>query len=56
LVDGNKRLAWLCTIVFCDLNGHKPEITGDEAFQLVWDVASTEMDVAETAVRLRLHD
>ncbi|MHB1510310.1 MAG: type II toxin-antitoxin system death-on-curing family toxin [Acidimicrobiales bacterium] len=56
LVDGNKRLAWLCTVVFCDLNGHQPELADDEAFQLVWDVASTEMDVAETAERLRLLD
>ena len=56
LVDGNKRLAWLCTVVFCDLSGHQPDLTDDEAFQLVWDVASTELDVAEIAERLRLLD
>ncbi len=54
LVDGNKRLGWLCTVVFCDINGHRPDLTDGEAFQLVWDVASTNMDVAEIAERLHL--
>jgi|SRR5665213_3572956 len=54
LVDGNKRLAWLSTVVFCDLNGFAPHLTDDEAFQLVWDVASTEMDIASIAERLHL--
>jgi death-on-curing protein len=56
LVDGNKRLAWLCTVVFCDLNGRQASLIDDEAFQLVWDVAGTEIDVAEIAERLQLHD
>jgi death-on-curing protein len=54
LVDGNKRIAWLCTVVFCDLNGLAPDLSDDEAFQLVWDVASSQMDVAEIAERLEL--
>ena len=54
LVDGNKRLAWLSTVVFCDLNGFAPHLTDDEAFQLVWDIASSQMDVALIAERLRL--
>ena len=54
LVDGNKRIAWLCTVVFCDLNGLRPELHDDEAFQLVWDMASSHMDVAEIADRLQL--
>jgi len=54
LVDGNKRLAWLCTVVFCDLNGMKPQISDGDAFQLVWDLASSEMDLEEIAERLRL--
>ncbi|MGA2209131.1 MAG: type II toxin-antitoxin system death-on-curing family toxin [Acidimicrobiales bacterium] len=53
-VDGNKRLAWLCTVVVCDLNGHQPDLTDDEAFHVVWDVASTDMDVVEIAERLQL--
>jgi death-on-curing protein len=54
LVDGNKRLAWLATVVFCDLNGFEPQLNDQEAFELVWDVASTRMEVAEIAQRLRL--
>jgi death-on-curing protein len=54
LVDGNKRLAWLCTVVFCDLNGMTPDISHDDAFQLVWDIATSEMDVEVIADRLRL--
>ena len=55
LVDGNKRIAWLSTVVFCDLNGFFPKISDDEAFRLVWDIASSqEHDVALIAARLRL--
>lgn len=54
LVDGNKRLAWLSTVVFCDLNGFAPLLTDDEAFQLVWDVASSHIDIASIADRLQL--
>jgi death-on-curing protein len=54
LVDGNKRIAWLCTVVFCDLNGVAPSLSDDEAFQLVWNVASTQMELDEIAGRLRL--
>ncbi|NNN12411.1 MAG: alcohol dehydrogenase [Acidimicrobiaceae bacterium] len=54
LVDGNKRLAWLSTVVFCDLNGLAPQLTDDDAFQLVYDIASSQLDVAEIAERLHL--
>jgi len=54
LVDGNKRLAWLSTVVFCDVNGVAPNLSDDEAFQLVWDIASSQIDVALIAERLRL--
>ncbi len=40
LVDGNKRLGWLATVVFLDLNGHEPDLDDDVAFALVWGVAS----------------
>ncbi len=52
LVDGNKRLAWLSTVVFCDLNGLAPQLTDDEAFQLVYDISSSQLEVAEIAERL----
>jgi death-on-curing protein len=54
LVDGNKQLGWLCTVVFCDLNGMTPQVSDDDAFQLVWDIASSEMDLEEIAERLHL--
>jgi death on curing protein len=54
LVDGNKRVAWLSTVVFCDLNGYTPELSDDDAFQIVWDIASDSLDVAVIAHRLQL--
>jgi death-on-curing protein len=55
LVDGNKRLAWLSTVVFCDLNGFAPDLTDDDAYQLVWDIASSaQEDIAAIAHRLYL--
>jgi death-on-curing protein len=54
LVDGNKRLAWLCTVVFCDLNDFSSDLSDDEAFQLVWEIASSAIDIALIAKRLRL--
>lgn len=52
LVDGNKRLAWLATVVFLDLNRHQPVLTHDEAFDLVMDVAAGDLPVEEIAHRL----
>lgn len=54
LVDGNKRLAWLATVIFLDLNGHEPGLTDDAAFRLVMDVAEGEVEVAEIANRLQV--
>jgi len=54
LVDGNKRIAWLCTVVFCDLNDYSSSLTDNEAFDLVREIASSHMEVATIANRLRL--
>ena len=54
LVDGNKRLAWLATVVFLDLNGYEPDVSDDEAFHLVMDVAQGTVELAEIASRLRV--
>lgn len=54
LLDGNKRLAWLGTLVFCDLNGSAPQLSDDEAFELVWEIASSQMDVTSITERLHL--
>ena len=54
LVDGNKRLALLATAVLLDLNGHRIACTDDEAFDLVWEVASSQVELADIASRLKL--
>jgi len=52
LVDGNKRLAWLATAVFLDINGSPPVLEDDEAFELVWEIGGTSIDVEGIARRL----
>ena len=54
LVDENKRLAWLATVVFLDLNSHTTRPSHDEAFDLVMDVSKGVVDVDEIATRLRI--
>ena len=54
LVDGNKRLAWLATVVFLDLNGLESKVSDDEAFDVVWEVASGESDIPVISARLRI--
>lgn len=52
LVDGNKRLAWLATVVFLDLNGLRCTLSDDDAFTLVWDIAAGDLAVETIAERL----
>jgi death-on-curing protein len=54
LVDGNKRLAWLATVVFLDINQHGTDVNDDAAFKLVMSVAEGADDVEEIARRLRV--
>jgi len=54
LVDGNKRLALLATVVFLDLNGHEPDLDDDATFTLVMDAATGAADVEEIAERLNV--
>jgi len=49
LVDGNKRLGWLATVVFLDLNGWSVTLDDDVAFRLVMDVAEGRLDVDRIA-------
>jgi death-on-curing protein len=44
LVDGNKRLAWLATYVFCAKNGVELDAQDDPAYDLVVAVASGSID------------
>ena len=54
LVDGNKRLALLATVVFLRINGHRLELSDDEAFDLTLSVAAGQLDAAGIEKRLRL--
>ena len=55
LVDGNKRMAWMSTVVFLDFNGSEMvAVDQDEAYELVVEVAQGSLDdVGEIARRLR---
>ena len=52
LVDGNKRLGWLATTVFLDVNREPVDLKDDDAFRLVVDVADGKSGVEEIAGRL----
>jgi death-on-curing protein len=52
LVDGNKRLAWAGTRVFCLMNGFDLEIDIDSAEALVQATAQGELDVVALSQKL----
>lgn len=52
LADGNKRLAWLATVVFAEMNSLPIVLTDDEAFAAVMAAAAGEIDVEDIAARL----
>jgi death on curing protein len=54
LVDGNKRLALLATVVFLRVNGHRLDLTDDEAFDLTMSVAAGQLDADGIEKCLRL--
>lgn len=59
LVDGNKRMAWMSTVVFLDINGTEMlDVDQDEAYKLVVGVAAGAIeDVDDIAAGLRaLHE
>jgi death-on-curing protein len=51
LVDGNKRLAWLATYVFCAKNGVELEPADEDAYDLVVGVAAGEIDDVDEIAR-----
>ena len=55
LVDGNKRLGWAATVVFCELNGvDLAPPSQDQAYDLVISLADgSQVDVVKIAERLR---
>jgi len=53
LVDGNKRLAWLATYVFCAKNGDELDPPDDDAYALVVALAAGEItELPEIAAAL----
>jgi death-on-curing protein len=54
LVDGNKRLGWLATAVFLEINGIEISRAGnDDVYDLVIDVAAGPPTIDTIAERLR---
>lgn len=54
LVDGNKRLGWLATAVFLELNGVAiSRASNEDVYTLVIDVAAGQPSVDDIAQRLR---
>ena len=52
LIDGNKRHAWLATVVFLDLSASGTDLFDDDAFALVMDASEGLLDVEQVATRL----
>lgn len=55
LIDGNERLAWSATRVFCLLNGHDLDLTVDAAEALVVSVARGDLDAPEITAVITEH-
>ena len=54
LVDGNKRLGWLATAVFLELNGVRASLaSNDHVYELVMWVAAASPDLEAITDRLR---
>lgn len=54
LVDGNKRLGWLATAVFLEINGVEiSRASNDDVYDLVIDIAAGQPTVDAIAERLR---
>jgi len=58
LIDGNKRLGWLATAVFLEINGAGVAAAADEdVYDLVMAVASSRSNIEEIANQLeQLHE
>lgn len=53
LVDGNKRLGWLATAVFLELNGfNASKISNDDVYDLVIWIASNNASLEDITIRL----
>ncbi|MEY4898576.1 MAG: hypothetical protein RL294_387 [Actinomycetota bacterium] len=55
LFDGNKRSAWLGLNYFLELNNLEIVATEDEAFGYILDVATSVIDLAQSAAWIEAH-
>ena len=54
LIDGNKRLGWLATAVFLEINGVSViHVSNDDIYQFVIDVAANNPSYEHSAAALR---
>ncbi|HVB51863.1 MAG TPA: Fic family protein [Acidimicrobiales bacterium] len=54
LIDGNKRLGWMSTVIFLRLNDRVSDLTTIDAFSLVNDIAAGSLELNEIAHRLQI--
>ncbi len=52
-IDGNKRTALMCALVFLGLNGHRLVANPDALYRLVDGVASGDVDKSDVSVFFR---
>lgn len=55
LYDGNKRLSWILTLTFLELNDIHIDMDTDTAFDLVLKTAQSRNDLGEIAAALAAH-
>jgi death-on-curing protein len=54
LIDGNKRLGWLATAVFLEINDFSvAHVPNDDVYELVMHIASTNPPLSDIVQRLR---
>jgi death-on-curing protein len=53
--DGNKRSAWLGLNYFLEINGWEIEATEEESFAYILDVATSVIDLAQSAAWIESH-
>jgi death on curing protein len=55
LMDGNKRMAWVLTVAFLNINGFDIEMSQDEKFDLVLAVAQGQLELDAIAAVFGAH-
>ncbi len=55
LVDGNKRLSWVCAVAYARINGFDLYAAQDDIYDMVIGVASGKTEVPEIAEWISMH-